>query len=120
MMAAANSRSKYTRVVEEAIRDTANLPPGKFYVLVRGVRAVGSPPSHLAADVLIRFLPDGAPFCCGEPGCYSRVFQEGGTEELAESVRRRLKLRQPLTIRLNCDVQYFEGIEFTAFQSRAD
>jgi len=117
-MATKQSKAALIRLVENAIRDVGDLPRNKFYVLVRDLDVSGSPPTHVVASVLVRFLPSGAPFCCGEPGCYSPVFCESGAEELGDYLRRKMNLRHTVTVALRSDVEYFDGIEFTAFQGR--
>lgn len=111
-MATKQSRAALIRLVETGLRDVGSISSDKFFVLVRDINVSGSPPSHIVAAVLVRFLPAGAPFCCGEPGCYSRVFIE--TEELGDYLRRRMNFRHSVRIELNCTVEYFDGIEFTA------
>jgi len=113
-MATKQSRAALIRLVENAIFDVGEIPRHRFYVLVRNVRVSGSPPNHMAASVLVRFLPSGAPFCCGEPGCYSRVFREDCAEEMGDYLRRKMNLRHAVTAELEYTVEYFEGIEFTA------
>lgn len=116
-MATKHSKAVLVRLIEDAIRDVGDVSRKKVYVLVREIEVSGSPPIHIIASVLIRFLPTGAPFCCGEPGCYSRVFCDSCSEELGDYVRRRMNLRHTVRVTLHFDVEYFDGIEFTAFQA---
>lgn len=113
-MATKKSKAALTRLIEHAIRDVSDLPRNRFYVLVRNVVVSGSPPTHIVASVLLRFLPAGAPFCCGEPGCYSHAFCDSAAEDLGEYVRRKMNLRHSVTVAVRCDVEYFDGIAFTA------
>jgi len=87
-------------------------------VLVRDIDVTGSPPNHIVASVLVRFLPSGTPFCCAEPVCYSRIFCDSGAEELGDYLRRKMNLRRTITVELRCAVEYFHDIEFTALQGR--
>ena len=117
-MATKQSKAALIRLVENGIRDVGNIASNKFYVLVRDINVSGSPPNHIVASVLVRFLPSGAPFCCGEPGCYSRVFCASGAEELGEYLRRKMNLRHMVTVKLQCTAEYFDGIEFTELHGR--
>ena len=117
-MATKQSKAALIRLVENAIRQVGDIPRDRFYLLVRDIKTTGSPPTHITASVLLRFLPSGAPFCCGEPDCYSRVFCESGAEELGEYIRRRMNPRHTVNVVLQCDAEYYDGIEFTAFQGR--
>ena len=103
------------RLVEEAIRNVGEIPRDRLYVLVRDVQITGSPPRQIAAAVVVRFLPAGAPFCCGEPLCYSSAFTEQGHEEIGEYLRRKMGLRHALVFKCDTTVEYYDGIEFTAY-----
>ena len=114
-MATKQSKAATIRLLEQAIRDVGDLSHKRFYVLVRDIVVSGSPPTHIVASVLVRFLPDGAPFCCGELGCYSQMLGDSGSDELDDYIRRKMNLRLQVNVTLECEVEYFEGIEFTAF-----
>jgi hypothetical protein len=117
-MTTKRSKAALIRLVENGIRDVGDIPSDKFYVLVRDVDTTGSPPTRVVASVMVRFLPSGAPYCCGEPGCYSRVFREDGAEELGDFLRRKMNLRHMVTVELNVSVEYFDGIEFASLHGR--
>jgi len=110
------SKAALIQLLENGIRDVGDICSDRFYIIVRDVVVSGAPPKALVASVFVRFLPSGAPFCCGEPSCYSRVFRDDGADELGEYVRRKMDLRQTVTVQLDVSVEYFEGIEFTAIQ----
>ncbi len=103
------------RLVETGIREVGNIPSNELYVLVRDIGVRGSPPREIVASVLVWFLPAGEPFCCGEPGCYSRVFSGTGAQELGDYLQRKMNLRHTVNVRLQCSVEYLGVIEFTAF-----
>ena len=113
-MSSKHSQAELTRIIESGIRDVGDLDPRRFFVLVRNVIASGSPPDKLRAAVLVRFLRAGAPYCCGEPVCYSGVFGSDGMVELGDYARRKMNLLQPVEVELNTSVEYYEGIVFTA------
>jgi hypothetical protein len=114
-MKSKQSKAALIRLVESGIQDVGNIPSDKLYVLVRDIDVSASPPTDITAFVSIRFLPTGAPFCCGEPFCYSPVFSENGAEELDDYLRRKMNLQHAVHVKLKCEVEYFDGIEFTAF-----
>lgn len=113
-MSSKHSQAELIRIVESGIREVGDLDPRRFFILVRNVIASGSPPDQLKASVLVRFLPAGAPYCCGEPSCYSPVFGHNGMVELGDYVRREMHLRQTVAVELNTSVEYYDGIVFSA------
>ena len=115
-MATKQSKAELIRLLEDGIREVGDIPRDRFYIIVRDVVVQGVPPTEVIASVLVRFLPSGAPYCCGEPSCYSRVFREGGASAVGDYVRRKLDLRHTLVVRLNVTAEYFDDIRFTAFE----
>ena len=108
------------RMLEAGIRDVGDVDPNRFCVIVRDVVVSGSPPTKLRASVLVRFLPAGEPFCCGEPACYSPVFSDEGAVELGDELRRSMKLQHTVSVDLCVDVEYYDGISFTGFREHAN
>ena len=115
-MATKRSASELRQLLANAIDVVGDIPRDRLHVNVRDVEAHGRPPEHLTASVLVRFLPTGSPFCCGEPACYSRVFDEHVWEELGDQLRRDMGLKQRVTVQLDVEVEYYDGIVFTALQ----
>lgn len=115
-MATKQSKAELTRLLENGIREVGDIPRDRFYIVVRDVVARGAPPSELIASVLVRFLPSGAPYCCGEPSCYSHAFRDDGATALGDYMRRKLNLRHTVTVQLNVTAEYFNEIRFTAFE----
>ena len=112
-MPSKHSKSELIRLIESGIREVGDLDSNRFYIIARDVVVSGSPPTSVQASVLVRFLPDGAPFCCGEPSCYSRVFRDAGMIELGDFLRRKMNLRHEISVELGVSVEYFEDIVFT-------
>ena len=108
------SQAALIRMLEAGIRTVGELDTKRFFLLVRNVDAVGLPPHTLHASVLLRFLPDGAPFCCGEPFCHLRVLRIDGREELEDYLRRAMNLQHSVNVTLKVFAEYYDGIEFTA------
>lgn len=100
------------RLLESGIREVGGLQKERLFVVIRDLVANGSPPTRLRASVLLRFLPTGEPFCCGEPSCHSRVFRDEGIAELCEYMRRKMNLRHTVSVELNVSAEYYEGISF--------
>lgn len=111
------SKAELIRLLELAIRDVGDLDSNRFYLLVRDVVATGSPPQKIVAYAMLRFLPGGQPFCCGEPACYSRAFREEGLEDLAEFVARQMNIEDEIEVELKTAVEYFPDIEFANHKS---
>jgi len=113
-MATKQSKAELTRLLEAGIREVGDLDPRRFFIIVRNVVATGSPPSSLRASVLLRFLPGGEPYCCGEPGCYSTVFRVDGATDLGEHMRRKMNLRQTVSVDLHVEPEYYDNISFSS------
>lgn len=113
-MSTKQSQAELIRLLEVGIREVGNLDPSRFFIIVRNVTAAGSPPHSLRASVLLRFLPSGEPYCCGEPGCYSSVFCDDGTGQLGEHIRRKMNLRQAVSVDLHVDAEYYDNISFSS------
>ncbi len=113
-MPSKHSHAALIRMVEAGIREVGDLPSNRFYILVRDVKVSGSPPTSMQVSVLVRFLPSGSPYCCGEPGCYSSVFRTEGIEELGDYLRRKMNLKHSVTVELKPSVEYYDDIAFTA------
>ena len=107
------SQAELTRLLDSGIRDVGDLSKDRFFILVQNVIASGSPPDQIRASVSVRFLPAGAPYCCGEPSCYSGVFRAGGAEELGDYIRRKMNLRHTVSVELDVRAEYYDGIVFS-------
>ena len=112
-MKSKHSQAALIKLLESAIQEVGDLDSKRFYLMVRNVEVLGSPPTNIRAWALLRFLPSGAPFCCGEPACYSRVFRQGAMEELGDFVRRNMNLQHDISVELNVEAEYFNGIKFS-------
>ena len=117
-MPSKQSQAELIRLLESGIREVGDLDKRRFFIIVSNVIASGSPPERIVASVLVRFLPDGAPYCCGEPGCYSQVFRDSGMATLGELLQRKMNLRQPVSVELKVRPEYHDGISFSAFHDR--
>lgn len=113
-MATKQSQATLIRLLESGLREVGDLDKGRFFIIVQNVVASGSPPDSLVASVSVRFLPGGAPYCCGEPSCYSRVFRDDGIADLGDFMRRKMNLRQTVSVELKVHAEYYDGISFSA------
>ena len=108
-----HSQAALIRMLESGIREIGDLDSKRFYIVVRDVKATGSPITKLQAFVVVRFLPAGGPFCCGEPSCYSKAFRDSGSEELGDFVRRKMSLQHEVSVELKVIVEFYDGIQFS-------
>lgn len=111
------SHGALVRLLESGIREIGDLRSDRFFIIVRVVVVSGSPPTKLLASVLVRFLPAGAPFCCGEPSCYSAVFRDDGAKELGDYMRRKMNLQHTVSVALNVAAEDYDDISFSALGS---
>ena len=118
-MSTKQSKAALIRLIETGIRDVGDIPEDRLYVLVSDIDVSGSPPKEITAYVSVRFLPSGEPFCCGQPGCCSEVLRDSRSQELEEYLRRKMNLRHTVNVKLRCTVEYYDGIQFTAFAERS-
>ncbi len=110
-MATKHSKAEIIRLVESAIDDVGGTP--KLNIMVRDVLVSGSPPERITAFVIVRFLESAGPFCCGEPGCYSKAFSSSGEIEMVEFLQRKMNLRHDISLTLKTEVDYAPGVKFT-------
>jgi len=98
-MTSKRSKAEIIRLVEAAIEDVGGTP--KLNVMVRDVKVSGSPPEKIIAKVIVRFLKDAGPYCCGEPTCYSNAFTTNGEIEIGDFLRSNFKPKSTMRQELN-------------------
>jgi hypothetical protein len=107
------SKQELIRLVEEAVSEVCGLPRPGLWFCVDELETVGRPTSRLKIWATLHFLPEGSPFCCGEPGCHLGLF---GNRLIAvgEQLRRALGLRQEVAVDFadRIGVNYHEGVRF--------
>ena len=108
------SQAEFRRLVEAAIGEVCGLPRAGLWFGVDQVEPLGRPPHELRVWATLHFLPEGSPFCCGEPGCHLGLFGDR-LAEVADHVRRAMALKQPIAVEFGdrISVQYHPGVEFT-------
>ena len=108
-----HSMHELKRLVEAAVAEACDLPRRGLWFCVDAVDTVGRPPHRLAVSATLHFLPEGSPFCCGEPGCYLGLYGKR-LEQVGDSMRRRLGLRQAVTVEFpdGIRVEYHTGVTF--------
>lgn len=107
------SQHQLGRLVERAVADVCGLPrPGLWFCVGRVVR--GHPPERLTAWATLHFLPQDAPFCCGEPGCHLGLNEACIAEEVNEQIRRAMRLRHGVAVDFHnhIGVHYHPGVIF--------
>jgi len=110
-----HSKAELIRLLEAGIREEGNLDPAHFFVLVRDVIASGSPPEKIIGYVVLRFLPAGSPFCCGEPLCHLNLLGSEGQGRLGEWLQREMGITQCIDVELKIKPEYGSGVEFKSF-----
>jgi hypothetical protein len=112
-MSAKRSQQQLKRLVEKAVAEVCCLPRPGLWFCVDAVEVQGRPPARLTVWATLHFLPEGSPFCCGEPGCHLGLFGERLTQ-IADHLRRAMHLRQPLLVEFGDGVaaNYHAGINF--------
>lgn len=110
-----NKRSRHAlkQLVGRAVADVCGLPRPGLWLCVDEVEARGRPPDRLTVRATFHFLPEGSPFCCGEPGCHLGL-SDGLADQVGEHVRRAMHLRQGVSVDFGerIGVNYHEGVAF--------
>ncbi|MBI4600908.1 MAG: hypothetical protein HY721_03010 [Planctomycetes bacterium] len=118
-MVGKRSQHELRRLVEHAVADVCGLPRPGLWFCVDKVEARGQPPERLTVWATLHFLPEGSPFCCGEPGCHLGLCGERA-QQVSEHVRRAMHRRQRLSVDFDdrIGVDYHAGVTF--HDGRAD
>lgn len=115
------SEHELKRLVEEAVAEACRLPRPGLWFCVDRVESVGQPPEQLKVWATLHFLREGAPFCCGEPGCHLGLSVDR-LDAVGEHIRRAMHLQQDVTVdfgdRINVD--YHEGVTFDSSSNGSD
>ena len=108
------SEAELRRLIVGAVAEACHLPRPGLWLSVDRVEAVGRPPDRLRVWATLHFLPDGSPFCCGEPMCQLGLFGDRLTA-VGEHIRRAMGLRQPVEVEFGnrIAVRYHPGVTFT-------
>jgi hypothetical protein len=106
------------RLVEAAVAEVCQLPRPGLWFCVDDLEASGNPPERVKVWATLHFLPDGSPFCCGEPGCHLGIRGER-LSGIGDHVRRAMGLRQVATVDFGDRVaaNYHAGVEFKCLQA---
>jgi hypothetical protein len=112
-MSEKRSEHELKALIERAVRDVCGLPRPGLWFCADAVETRGRPPEHLSVRATLHFLPEGAPFCCGEPQCHLGLFGER-LDDVADHIRRAMHLKQDLTVEFGdgIGVSYHDGVTF--------
>jgi hypothetical protein len=112
-MTGKRSQHELKRLIEAAVSEVFGLPRAGLWFCVDAVEPVGHPPERLRIWATLHFLPEGSPFCCGEPGCHLSLFGDK-LSAVGDHVRRAMGLRQQVAVDFGdrIGVQYHAGVEF--------
>jgi len=109
------SQAELRRLVEAAVNAVSDPAARGLWFCVDAVEASGHPPQKLKAWATLHFLPDGSPFCCGEPGCHVDL-GEDRLAAIGDHVRRAMGVRlevavefAPLAVHYEAGVEAMEG-----------
>ena len=76
--------SRIKRAIETTVIEVCRLRGRGLWFAVDQVEIIGRPVERIRVWATLRFLPEGSPFCCGEPGCHLGLFGD----RLAEVTER--------------------------------
>jgi hypothetical protein len=99
--ASKRSRHRLKRFIEEIVSDECRLLGRGLLFMVDELAVSGSPPQRIKVWGTLHFLPLGSPFCCCEPMCHLWLFGDRA-ERVNDAMRRRLGLRQEVSIEFVC------------------
>lgn len=111
-------RSKYElkRLVENAVVEECRLEGRGLWFCVDELEVSGHPPERIKVWATLHFLPEGSPFCCGEPDCELGTFQQKRLQRIGDHVRRAMGLEQPIVVDIaNVGTNCHEGVTFTLY-----
>ena len=114
------SNAELRRLVEAAVNDTRNLARRGLRFAVDEVEASGLPPTRFRVWATLYFLPEGSPFCCGEPECHLG-FLGDGLAAVEAHVRRAMRLKQRVSIDFGNRIgaNYGDGVEALVLRRHA-
>ena len=111
-MSSKRSQHELKRLVERAATVVWGLPRPGLWFCVEQVVAHGHPPEALDVWAVLHFLPDGSPFCCGEPGCHLG-FDEDSCDGIGDEIRREMHLRHSIAVSFtHLGASFHPGVEF--------
>jgi hypothetical protein len=107
------SEHELKRLIEEAIAHECGLPRPGLWFCIDHIDMHGKPPEQIGIAATLHFLPAGAPFCCGEPGCHLGLFGPR-LSAVGEHVRLAMGLTHQITIELQSEIRvvYHPGVTF--------
>jgi hypothetical protein len=107
------SQHELKRLVEQAVCEVCGLPRPGLWFCVDDVESRAHPPERLRVWATLHFLPEGSPFCCGEPGCHLG-FSGESLREVGDRIRRAMGLRQAVAVNFGqrVGVHYHPGVAF--------
>jgi len=104
------SKAELIQLVKSGVEAIGSVP--KLDIEVVDVIATGDLLSSFEIFLTVRFIQSNGPFCCGEPGCYSKLFWNRGEDQLGQFLKREIGLAGEVSISIKSDVEYYDGIKF--------
>src|SRR5438445_7182483 len=104
---------KLKRAIERAVTDACKLNTSALWFGVDELEVIGRPAERIKVWATLRFLSQGAPFCCGEPGCHLCLFGDR-LREVEEQIRAELNLSDAVAVEFadRIAVHYDAGVTF--------
>ena len=89
--------SKIKKTIEAAVAETCQLRGRGVWFAVDQVKVIGRPIERIRVWATLRFLVEGSPLCCGEPGCHLGL-QGGRLAEIEERVSSELGMGNQVAV----------------------
>jgi hypothetical protein len=108
------SQHELKRLVEQAVSEVCGLPRRGLWLCVDTVTPRGRPPKTIKVWATLHFLPEGSPFCCGEPGCHLGLMGDK-LREICEHMRKAMGLQHEVLVDFGdrIAVNYHSGVGFS-------
>ncbi len=101
------------RAIEVAVAEVCQLPGRGLWFAVDQVEVKGRPAERIRVWATLRFLIEGSPFCCGEPGCHLGLIGDR-LAEINARLRSELRLGNQAVVEFGdrVRVDFARGVTF--------
>lgn len=101
------------RAIEATVAEVCQLDGRGLWFGVDQVEVIGRPIERIKVWATLRFLIEGSPFCCGEPGCHLGLFGDR-LAEINEHLSSELRLENTAMVEFGhrLRVDYAPGVTF--------
>ena len=104
--------SRIERAIEDIVTEVCRLRDRGLWFGVDQVEVSGRPVERIRVWATLRLLPDGSPFCCGEPECQLGLIERGA--EINERISLELRLPSQVEVEFagRVRVDHAPGVTF--------